>query len=270
MRRVWKVLFAALFAVVVLELLGRGLGYPQGQRVLFFHPSVGTFADPVRANAEAANNYECHFLIIGDSIVDGIDNYTEEIARLVRDGSGGSQQCAVTNVSLGGWAPGNALTYFRYFGWPNATYALLVINSDDLNQPSAIRRSWSVNYDAPTSSALIALLKTQVVRRIEGRYFLPERGDGLGLDDTEMLLSEAARNIPVVQVLWHPRLEDVEANATVPEALERLAQITAREVIRLNYQPDNFSDRIHLNAKGKEAMTNALVDIFSGMISEPH
>ncbi|WP_439150158.1 hypothetical protein [Sulfitobacter sp.] len=70
-------------------------------------------------------------------------------------------------------------------------------------------------------------------------------------------------------VIWTGRLEDVEANATVPEALERLAQITAREVIRLNYQPDNFSDRIHLNAKGKEAMTNALVDIFSGMISEP-
>jgi hypothetical protein len=268
MRRFLKVAAVALIAAAVLELFARSIGYHQGQRVLFFHPSVGTFAGPVRANSEPTNVYDCHLLLIGDSIVDGIDEYTDEIARRVEALSDDSRQCAVTNVSLGGWAPGNALAYFRYFGWPNATHAILVINTDDLNQPSAVRRSWSVSYDAAPSSALIAMLKAEVIRRIEGRYFLPERGDGLGLDDTEILLSDAARNIPSVQVLWHPRLEDVQANATVPDALEHLAQLTGREVIQLPYEPGDFSDRIHLNVAGKEAMVNELADVFLGMISE--
>ncbi|MEL6686739.1 MAG: hypothetical protein AAFP97_03865, partial [Pseudomonadota bacterium] len=91
-----------------------------------------------------------------------------------------------------------------------------------------------------------------------------QRVEGSGRPDMEQLLMIADAEIANVQVMWHPRLSDTLSEATPPEAFILAAEHVDAPLHVLEYEPDDYSDRIHLNDHGQTRMAIQLARILAG------
>lgn len=234
---------AAIIFGAGIELYGRFAGYTEA-RVLFYDPRVGPYAEVERVGG--IDPRECHVVIVGDSIVDGMRERLPAIAN--------GADCAFSIVALGWWAPGNERRYFEAFGWPNASEMVLVINSDDLKSPWNERQSWSDQFDHPQASGAFGFIKSEILARIEYRIWPPVREPGEGLDDLELLVSGAVSNSPNVRIVWHPSDAESVEGAEPPQELLSIAQRYGIRIEHAEYAATDYADHLHLNESGKTVM----------------
>jgi hypothetical protein len=142
-------------------------------------------------------------LFIGDSVTFGttrVDQdriFTELIKTRMRSRSG--RKVEIMNVSAGGWAPENEYRYLESRGTFNADVVLLVINTNDLDQPFAVLEK---SLQFPTSNP------TSAIEELWSRYLEPRVKPSASLIDPGSVaesLPDAERNERVLSALESAR-----------------------------------------------------------------
>lgn len=272
--RIHVVMVACLFAVLLLtmgELSARKAGYPDRIEPMTFVEGVGHTLDPVTVFDPDTYDGECKVLLIGDSILSGLRTDMQTLMNSVVQRNADMRACQITNVSIGGWSPNGIRKWVNRFGWLNADRVIFVFNSDDLDQPPVDQvRLMSATYDRHDRLASVAWLRSTLLRRIDNRLHAEDRYPGAGRVDMMRVLTEADENVPRVEVLWHPRLSDSLSGETPPEDIALAAAEIRAPLIALKYSEEDYSDRIHLNERGKRKMIDQLAEILAGQGTTVH
>ena len=253
---------SVLLIVIVGEVGARLAGYPERIQPVSYVEGVGHTLNPVTVFDADAYGGECKVLLIGDSILSAMRPDMEAILGAAVEADPEMAACQLTNVSIGGWSPSGIQKWIDRFGWMNADRVIFVFNTDDLDQPSFNEtRRMSETYDRHDRLAIAAWFKSQILRRVDNRLHFVERFPGAGKADMDRLLIQAENEVPRVEIVWHPRLEDSLAHEGPPRDIVAIANRINAPLTALDYEPKHYSDRIHLTAEGRQRLVEQLGQI---------
>lgn len=260
-----------LFLLIGGEFLTRQLGYPERIQPIQYVEGLGHVLDPVSAFDPTIYEGGCDILMLGDSILADIRPHMETTLETATQNDPKFAKCRLINVSIGGWSPSGMRKWIDRFGWMNADHVIFVFNSDDLTQPpSDDPRRMSATYDRHDRLALTAWFRNVILRRIDNRLHHVERYAGAGTPDMEQILLDANSAVGSVEVFWHPRLNDTLEGALPPEEFVIAARAVSAPLTALDYGPEDYADRIHLNEAGKVKMARQVGQILSRQTTTVH
>lgn len=279
-----------IFARVVL-----GLGTPP---LTIAHPTIEYMFRPNQdvmrfGNRQLYNEYgmrserlpaageEGIVLVIGDSVING-GNLTDHADLATTIAGHEDRHHFYANISAGNWGPGNQLAYLQNFGTFGADAAILVLNTDDIddiptfgpinpatspleNPTTALGEAIMRYLPRYLPDAMSALLRPSVVQ-----HPYPQQTAELGGPEYLVGLFSlfAETSIPVCIVL-HRRLEEQEE--LLPQNLPSISDLASEwgiatvetwpEFTRGDDAPaDFYRDSIHINEAGQAVLVGVLYD----------
>ena len=213
--------------------------------------------------------------MIGDSILNGgnyIDN-TETISEILERQLNQSLglRGEVLNASAGGWSFYNYCAYIDKFGTFDAEIVFIIMNQTDLFQSKEVIPS---NYQSRTGLAL-----EFVIQRLWRAYFSAIRHRSNSQNYVEKNLEYLRKMISTIgaeklTVLYIPPKNHISSSDRTKE-LVRVSVLLKENRVRFINAPElaglseaNYSDGIHLNRSGNQAVAAGLAKLIRSQISE--
>jgi hypothetical protein len=212
--------------------------------------------------------------VLGDSVVNGgaltdqKDLASEILGRQL------DAHAWVGNISAGSWGPANLLAYVSKYGWFEADAAIIVVNTDDLEDLPEFRSYYGVDFPEKTpASALVEAITRYLPRYLPAiapylqtepasptvTYSADERRQ-LGEAALQKLIDTARANVRNVILITHPSLSELgsSSGSTQSRARASLKQVIERSGVAYfdpagdaRWNGTLYRDDIHINALGQ-------------------